>query len=203
MSGNSKHPLALRICHMIINANFRICLSWIPSHIGLLGNEKADLWAKRSLTYRQVNRCPISPDTFKRLFDKSLLQHWKKHWDALIIPNTNKFRLNIKKMETESRPNRREEIAICRLRSDATMITHMLPYIHNDFPHICEECNELETVPHILIDCIKYIRERRNMQAYFDSINTRMTAFRLLQDDPEIIRILLNYLKNTDLISHI
>ena len=78
-SGNSKHPLALRICHKLINANFRICLVWVPSHIGLYGNEKADDWAKRSLTYRQFNRCPISPNTFKRITENSLFSHWQNH----------------------------------------------------------------------------------------------------------------------------
>ena len=71
------------------------------------------------------------------------------------------------------------------------------------FIKICEECDELETVPHILIDCLKYVRERRVLINYFNTINTRLTAFNLLQDNSQTFRLLLQYLKDTDLISHI
>lgn len=199
ISGVSKHPLALRICHMILNSNHRIYLAWIPSHIGLPGNEKADTWARRSLDYRQSNRCPISPDTFKRIVDASLLHHWKQKWATMNFRN--KFRTEIVKYYTENRINRREEVILCRLRTDATMLTHMIPKIYNNYVPICEHCNEQETVPHILIDCLKYYRERRELQAYFTSINKRMTASELLKDDPNVIKRLMKYLKDTDLIS--
>ena len=125
------------------------------------------------------------------------MSFWQRKWTAEYIEN--RFRLEIKPIDTESRSLRREEIILCRLRSDATMITHMIPRIEKRYPHICEECNERLTVNHILVDCIIYAQERRLMVEYFRNINKRLTAYNLLQDDPDIIEILLTYLKSTGL----
>ena len=53
-TGISNHPIIINICNKIMTSNFKIYLAWIPSHIGIAGNEKADYWAKRSLQYQQI-----------------------------------------------------------------------------------------------------------------------------------------------------
>ena len=202
-SGTSKHPLALRICRRIIEEEFTIRLVWVPAHVGLYGNEQADFYAKRSLGYRRISNCPYSPDTFKRITDIALFSHWKRYWIGLDLPRTNKFRNDIVKFDTETRYNRKEEVVLCRLRCDATLLTHMIPHIYRVYPDICEDCNELLTVPHILIDCVKFYGARRRIREYFALQNTRLTAFRLLQDDETVVQLLFDYLNTSDLISHI
>ena len=197
-SGTSKHPYALKINHQIAEATYRICLAWVPAHIGIKGNEKADAWAKRSISYPRTTSCAISPKTMKRTIDISITKYWQDKWTSTNIKN--KFKIKINPLVTECRPLRREEIVLCRLRTDATMLTHMVPYIERRYPPICEECNEICTIKHILVDCISYIRERRELLNHFRSIGKRMSAFSLLQDDPEIIDKLMKFLRNTDLI---
>ena len=157
--------MAMKINNIMAMANYEIQLAWVPSHIGLKGNEKADSWAKNSLGYRQITRCAISPDTFKRKTDISLINYWQRKWESEEVRN--RFRLTISPYETECHKVRREEIILCRLRADATMLTHMIPYIEKRYPPICEECNEQLTVPHILIDCLNYVRERRIISNFF------------------------------------
>ena len=150
-----------------------------------------------SLGYRNITDCDISPDTFKRVADLCIKNSWKREWARADIPN--RIRVEIQPFFTESRAIRREEIVLSRLRTDATMLTHMIPYIERRYPEICEECNELLTVQHILVDCVLYDRERRTLTEYFQSIGKRLSAFALLQDDLEIVNRLLTFLKASDL----
>ena len=129
------------------------------------------------------------------------MNYWQNKWTEEAVAF--KSRLLIRNIDTETRPIRHEEVILCRLRSDATMLTHMLPRIERRFPPICEECNELLTIEHVLVDCIMYIQERREITEYFRIKNKRLTAFNLLQDDITIVDMLMKYIRNTDLISQL
>ena len=52
----SKNHLVLKIASLISNLkNFTIYIQWIPSHMGIHGNESADLVAKQSLKLTSVS----------------------------------------------------------------------------------------------------------------------------------------------------
>ena len=66
---------------------------WISAHIGLLGNEKTDWWAKRSLIYNIISPSPISPRTFKSKTVKCINEFWQEEWNRLQCED--KYRENI------------------------------------------------------------------------------------------------------------
>ena len=111
-----------------------------------------------------------------------------------------KTQMEIGHSETSFRHVRREEIALCRLRTNITRLTYTDPKIINRYPEICEDCDEFLTVKHILVDCLLYHRERRPLKEYLAAQQKRFVLFNLLQDDPELIDLLMVYLRNTGLL---
>ena len=196
-SGDSLHPLVNDINHKLLNTPLRIYLVWIPAHIGIHGNEMADSVAKRSLQYNIIHPAPVSPATFKLLVADSLLTAWRTDWSS--FPNF-KIRLEIVPFVTEFRSSRREELTLCRLRTGVTLYTDILPRINNVWPLICEFCDVEVTIKHLLLQCIAFHNERRPIVSYFRNANLTLTVFRLLQDNPEVIDLLLKYLKDTKLL---
>ena len=65
---------------------------------------------------------------------------------------------------------------------------------------ICERCNEVLSVEHIVIDCLLYHRERRILKDFMTQKNIRFSLFNLLQDKEEIIDMLVAYLRETGLL---
>ena len=200
-SGTSNHPLAMIICQRILNSNIRICLVWIPAHIGIHGNEMADKWAKRSLQYNILTDSPISPKTFKSITIKCINDYWQQRWTEYRCRE--KYRLTIERYVTENRRVRREEIALCRLRTKLTLINDILPYKNGRHPETCDHCRELLTRKHILIDCLLYTQQRIQLKLHFERLRKAFTVYNILQDDPVIIELLIKYLRETKLLDQI
>ena len=82
-------------------------------------------------------------------------------------------------------------------------MTDLIPHINQDRRPTCGYCGEPLNIKHILIECLKYENERRELQTYFLQNNMHMSTFRLLQDDEVVIGMLIRYLHSTNLISEI
>ena len=74
---SSKNPQFrnfLEKCHELLT-NKEIVLCWIPSHIGILGNEMVDQQAKTSLSLESISfKTPFS--NFKPSINKYILEEW-------------------------------------------------------------------------------------------------------------------------------
>ena len=88
------------------------------------------------------------------------------------------------------------------MRTRLTLITHIIPWKNGRNPSVemCDHCGERLHLKHILIECLLYTQERREIINYFNVKNKVLTVYKLLQDDVEIIEILIRYLTKTGLI---
>ncbi|KAG8290902.1 hypothetical protein J6590_108256 [Homalodisca vitripennis] len=120
---------------------------------------------------------------------------WNSEWRAVV---NNKLRLIkdcVGLWETANRPSRREEVVLCRLRLGHTLLTHGF-LMSRDDPPVCDTCDTVITVKHVLVDCPRYSVHRRNS-------NLPASLNDILCDDETATQRLLCFLNTTSLINKI
>lgn len=123
---------------------------WVPSHIGIAGNEMADKSADKAaktilhptITDKPANDINIS-------IKHKINMTWKSYWDS--VPHSNKLK-KIKKWHHLHNLNRRQEVTLARVRIGHSFLTHSF-LISKDPPPLCNKCQEDLTIQHIILDC--------------------------------------------------
>jgi kelch-like protein 2/3 len=136
---------------------------WIPSHVCIQGNTKADSAAKQALLL-PITDFKIPYTDLKASIAKYVKHLWQIDWDGnvnnklhLINPVVSKTQNVILK--------RRDEVVITRCRIGHSRITHSFLLQREDPPE-CFFCQCPLTVKHILTECGDTILIRSN---YFDT----------------------------------
>ena len=99
---SSKNPQIQKLlekCHELL-AYKEIVLCWIPSHIGIQGNEMVDKQAKTSLSLEPTS-FKISFSNFKPSINKYILEEWQPSWNTSIGINfltSNQLLVNINQL---------------------------------------------------------------------------------------------------------
>jgi ribonuclease HI len=158
---------------------------WIPSHVNIKGNETADSFAKKALNQNITNYVVPYTD-FRKCINDFINYNWQTQWNACqnnklhaILPQvTNNFAVNVN--------CRRDQIVIHRCIIGHSRLTHSFLLTGNPAP-LCEHCQCLLTIKHILIDCDK-LPNRRPYQ-----ISTLKQLFTKVSID-----VILNFLHTND-----
>ena len=67
----------LTIISEIQESDRKVTLVWVPAHVGIPGNEKADALAKAATTREQIDRwIPASIKDVKRAMGHNIIQQW-------------------------------------------------------------------------------------------------------------------------------
>ena len=104
-----------------LSKNNSIILTWIPSHIGIQGNERADKAAKKH--FRHIYPIQNSIHHLKLLIHKFILKKWQKSWDDQTQNKLHHIEDTIGEWLAGYRRNRKEVI-ISRFRIGHIHITH-------------------------------------------------------------------------------
>ena len=131
---------------------------WLPSHVGIKGNEAADVKAKASL-YLKISNFKLPCTDFKPFINRYILSKWQLSWDRATFNKLHEIKPVLGK-NTIYRSLRREEVVLTRLRIGHTRLTHSYLLKREDQP-FCISCNEPFTVKHFLINCIEFSHMRR------------------------------------------
>ena len=131
---------------------------WLPSHVGIKGNEADDVKAKASLDL-EISNFKLPRTDFKTFINRYILSKWQLSWDRATFNKLHVIKTFIGK-NTIYRSLRREEVVLTRLRIGHTRLTHTYLLKREDQP-FCIRCNEPFTVKHFLIDCIEFSQVRR------------------------------------------
>ena len=85
---NLNNPIVVNLLERIteISQTKSIVFCWIPSHIGIRGNEKADVAAKESLL-NDVHDMKVPFTDYKPVINEFILRKWQERWDALQLGN--------------------------------------------------------------------------------------------------------------------
>ena len=140
------------------NKGITIVFGWIPSHIGIKGNEKADHYAKTSLDLNITNT-PIPYHDFKPLIRSYIHNNWQTLWEKQTENKLYKISPNIADSSTPIFKTRKEEIIFSRLKIGHSRLTHEY-LLKRDAPPFCTKCNCAITINHVLLVCDKYTQFR-------------------------------------------
>ena len=161
---NPTNPLVLKILqwvHIHECRNIQIKFCWVPAHVNVSGNEKADELAKSAATELLPRRCPLPCCDFFPSIRHANRNVWQQRWDDV---GPNKMREITRKIAPwrYSRMPRRWETALCRLRIGHTRLTHDYLMAGRSNPPFCDDCLVPLTVRHLLVECpsLGELRER-------------------------------------------
>jgi len=169
----------LKTCSELQAAQKSVAFAWVPSHVGIRGNEKVDTLAKEALDLNVTN-VQIPYTDFKPKINKVIRNKWQAIWDTFPDNKLHKFQPFAGLETCIPLENRREEIVLARARIGHTYITHKYLLKSEDIP-FCIPCNCLFTVQHILIECVDYMPVRRK---YFNVKDLRSL---FAKDKPTVI----------------
>ena len=169
VSDDNRNSLALKIRNGINNmrkTGKTVELCWIPGHVGIAGNEKADHHAKlASLRAPELILLPYT-DMYC-VITEGLKDIWQDEWhnsgNKLLL-----IRDDVSKIPSNANFNRKDEVVCNRLRVGHTLLTHgYLMERDRDIqgiPQPCELCmNHVMSVKHVLVDCEVLRLVRRNV----------------------------------------
>ena len=145
----------------LIRKGKAVTFCWIPAHVGVPGNEKADKAAKEAIKSNQArDRIPIKD--YHPSLKKMIWRRWQNLWN--VEPMTNKLK-NIKKEVNpwkQEAKDRETEVMIARLRIGHTRLTHChLMEKPNEEPSRCNNCQVELTIRHIFEECPQVNEARR------------------------------------------
>ena len=159
---SSKNPQIQKLlekCHELLTYK-EIVLCWIPSHIGIQGNEMVDKQAKTSLSLEPTSfKIPFS--NFKPSINKYILEELQTSWNNSIGNKLLDIKPTIGEYQSVVRNIRREEVVLARLRLGHTRVTHSYLLQGEEHPQ-CVGCDAPFTVRHFLLECGDFAQVRNN-----------------------------------------
>jgi len=155
---------------------------WIPSHVGLAGNEAADITAKHAISNGRVVHLRLPPRDIYPTILSSIHSEWQRSWNSK-CSKLKVLKPTLGKWLSSHRTKRREEVILCRLRIGHTFATHSYMLTGNDRP-VCPRCSNPLTVYHVLVGCTLLEPLRRQI---LGRLNTDSSLRMLIGNDSEAV----------------
>jgi kelch-like protein 2/3 len=149
----------LKVHSQLTDSGKRIVLCWVPSHVGIRGNERADASAKASLSLSTAASLKIPAKCFYPYANKLYTKEWQEHWKKQTENKLYAVNPTIGRIPKLKGLGRREQTIITRLRIGHTRLTHSY-LMSADSPPECTACKCLLTVEHLLLECSSLSRVR-------------------------------------------
>ena len=192
---NPNNNFIKRILNILvsINSNVKIHFIWIPGHVGIKGNERADKLAKEALAQTCQQSKILEFSDLKALTNSYINSLWQEEWNLEVGNKLREIIPRLTERHVGHTNNRREETLLSRLRIGHTWLTHGYLLRDEEVP-FCHSCDSVFNIRHILIECIDLSQVRRQ---FF----TQTSMFDLFQQ-VEIKRI-MNFLSEIHLLNRI
>ncbi len=156
-----------RLYNSLKSQSTNVEIIWIPSHIGIYGNEWADLAAKKASERKNIDiNLKLNKAEIKREFKTRLKDNWQKEWDT--YPNNNitkKVRPQVCLYMNNWNIPREWEISMHRLRLGKCRQLNDFLYTIGKHPDgKCNLCGIKDNVEHFILECKKYDAQRLELK---------------------------------------
>ena len=151
------HPtvqIIMRFLVFLHTVHKTVIFCWLPSHMGISGNERADSAAKAALQ-KDVSDCLISYTDAYQYISQYVRDLWQSEWDTAFNNKLHATKPLIGEQPSAYRSVRREEVVLSRLKLGHSYLTHSY-LLKGEPPQVCVTCSCRLTISHILVDCIEY-----------------------------------------------
>lgn len=150
------------LASLLRNSNTSLIMFlWVPAHVGVEANEVADKLAKQALNHADVDiQVALSKKEVQAKVKEVTHSKWQEAWD---VDSKGRHLNSIQQLVGNGRSvykNRKEDIIISRLRIGHSGLNYSLFKIGKHATGKCRNCDELETIEHILFSCQQYENER-------------------------------------------
>ena len=174
--------------NILLSRNYTVLFCWLPSHMGILGNERADVAAKTALSL-PVTPCKVPYSDFKPCIVKCISLSWQAAWTDDVDNKLRQVQPRIGVWPLSCRTIRREEVILSRIRLGHTRLTHTY-LLKGEPPPVCTHCQCPLTVKHFMVDCAGLAGTRSR---FFNATSLRQ----LIEGDN--VSPIFNFLKAIDL----
>ena len=123
----------------------------VPSHIGIRSHERADS-ATNSALYLPRATVGVPYNDFKHYNNQYILSTWQDDSNGADLGD----------WQSSYRRCRKDEVVLCRARIGHTHLTHSY-ILRKDPPPLCEHCQCILTVRHILVECNHFAGKRKDI----------------------------------------
>lgn len=205
----SRQDIVLEIVQMvnrIINSGTDVTFLWIPAHIGVRGNELADINAKKASVAPEVTlEISYSKTEVKSLVKSKSSELWQSEWNSAA---TGRKYYAIQRVVGHARPTARstkEEDIISRMRFGHTGLNSTLFLIKKHEDGKCGVCGSSETVEHVIEHCVKFDQERQHLILGLQSESVPFNVKAILQRNSSemCFKHLFHFMEDTGLIRRI
>ncbi|XP_076042208.1 uncharacterized protein LOC143026096 [Oratosquilla oratoria] len=192
------HALKLRSGYFIFPADTEVHFCWVPSHVGIHGNELADKEAKEAAQCNNIPNTKIPHSDMKRIIKSHILNKWQEQWSSPVLANNKKYkniRNSINPWVSGFNLNRKKQVILTRLRIGHIPLTHKFILDSGSAPE-CAHCGTLMSVEHILVHCPKFLNIKTKYNLHSKSLKE------ILGEEADIDQ-LFGFLKETNLLKDI
>ena len=148
--------------------SFIIRFVWIPSHVGIQGNEDADDQAKLGLSSNGIADYKIPYTDYIPVVKSFIRDKWQQRWRLNHINRGNKLYniLPVVNSFYTTRFKRKDEIVLHRIRIGHTRLTHS--YLMEGRDGVQPQCfycdADLISIKHLMLDCLHF---KNTQKKYF------------------------------------
>ena len=125
----ANHPILTEIQSVLVRLGSlgrSVHLCWVPSHVGVLGNEEADRLAGIAARSPVIVQNPKVPHKdYYPSIRKRIYENWQDEWTHTLMTNKlRSFRETIEEWPFSHQKVRKNEVMLTRLRIGHTRLTH-------------------------------------------------------------------------------
>ena len=178
--------------------NGTVHFTWVPSHVGLQGNEDADKLAKLGCTSGTEHPIKLSVKEVYSLIKMRISEHWSHIWDQYC----NKQNIDINRSKPSKmiqyHSDRNMDCQYTRLKLNVSYLKgHKFTGDKN-----CQNCNTPETAHHFFFECNAYVYQRQEMESSLLKLGLNNIKLNTLLDPPAthantIRNIVYRYIQET------